>query len=188
MSTGTFTVSSVAGSYTQGEALVGAIREVLEEAAGTLRTIPVGTFLGDLPEDASPERKAHASVVGPRVEIVIRAGERAEETTVVNSDCELEDIQVDIVVVRPCHIDAETIDAVRDLAQGLSLDDTAKIRQALQYPGNLTLDSSGTPTLLVSGYLRWQRRVARVVTGQSGHVTTVNTFLGKIFTRPATTA
>lgn len=177
-------------SAAPGEAILDCLREVLEEAAGNLRTIPAGTYDGELYEDLDDGTKSKRALTAPRAEATITRAEPHPSTYPVTGSKRLEAIGVEVRVVRHLGPKEMTSDAARSLAKGLAYADAGVLAEALQYPGNLTQTSGAVATGLVSGMLYWVRSdLVRVQLGgddRPGLIETIHEFRGTVNVAQAT--
>jgi hypothetical protein len=173
-----------------GEAILDAIREVVEEAAGNLRTITAGTYAGELYDDLDDGTKSKRALTAPRVEATITRAMPHSATYPVTGSKRLEAIEVELMVVRHIGPKEMTSDAARSLAKGLAYADAGVLKEALSYPGNLTQTSGAVATGLVSGMLFWVRsELVRIQLGgddRPGLIETIHEFRGTVNVAQAT--
>lgn len=131
------------------------IRQVLEQAAGSLRTITAGTYLGDFPEGEDDMGSARAVVTGARVEARVTSVKRSPSSPPVVGNLALYELEVRVRVQRLIDRTAQINDTLRDTAKALSFQDADVLAQALGFPGNLSTTTAGTATGIVSGLLSY---------------------------------
>jgi len=138
------------------DAILTAVREVLEDATGTLRTIGAAVYQGNLNASLSDEEMTLRALNKPLVESRIGAISRNDASPNIFGSLSLLDIEVVVRVVR--HLDQahELDDDIRDDVKALSAADGDVIMQALTFPGNLTQTSGSAATGLVSGMLSYE--------------------------------
>ena len=140
-------------SYFSGENLIVRLREVLEDARGTLRTISANTFEGQFPPGLEVGEEARRAFGNPRAEATVSSVARSAASPPVIGNIALYDIGVDVRVAYPLTSAAWVVDAVRDSAVGAAYKAADVVAQALTYPGNLTTTQAGAATGVVSGML-----------------------------------
>lgn len=136
-------------------AILTRIREVLEDGAGSVRTVSSSRFLGELPDGLSPDAEALRAISKPRVEASITGIRRSASTPPIIGSLLIYDVDVDVRVVRVATTLHQLSDDQRVALQALCAEDADIIRQALEWPGNLTSTTAGAATGLVSGILRY---------------------------------
>lgn len=172
----------------KASAIATRIREVLLQAAGTARTISTSRFDGDLPDGLDQAEDARRAVTGARIEATIGDFRRSPASPPITGDLIIYDFGVTVRVVRLIERAAQLTDSERDAVHALAAEDVDVIRQALEYPGNLTETAAATSTGIVSGLLRWESSkpatVGRVNDGAQT-LTTVHQFRGHAIARPS---
>lgn len=151
-------------AYFPWGAALTAIREVIESAHGSLRTIPASRFTEDLVEgtpDSELARRGTRSDVPIRVQIMGRRKNPASPP--INSSVILRDADVVITVSRtigpPEQVDAN---AMADL-MCLANEDADALEQALSSPPNLATTVAGIATNIVGDSLVYVQSSNRVV-------------------------
>lgn len=137
-------------------AILTAIREVVEDATGSVRTIADGRFE---PGTYSDQARAAASVLAlgnARAEVTISGLRRAPESPPVGGSFALYGLDVEVTVVRNFGVAAEVDTDTRVAIRAAALLDADLLQQALGWPGNLTQTSAAVATGLVSGLLRYE--------------------------------
>lgn len=140
-------------AYIAAAALVTRLREVLESSAGTLRTVPASRFDGELPEGLSDDEQMRRGLTAPRIRAEVRVMGRSKYSPPINSNLIIYDIGVTVVSLRTITRDEQVDESSNDVLMSAALTDMDVIRQALEYPGNLTSTSAAVATDLVSGML-----------------------------------
>ncbi len=136
-----------------GTAILTAIREVLDEGAGTVRNISTARFQADLYAGKDVDGQALSALVKPICEAEITGIRRHPMSPMDLHSMSLLEIDVRVSVVRSGTL-KEKLDAdARDALKGLAVDDADVVKQALLFNGNLTTTIGGTATGLVSGRL-----------------------------------
>lgn len=169
-------------AYIAASAILTRVREVLEDSAGTLRTVPAARFLGDLPEGLSEDAESMRAISKPRVEASMVSVKRSPSTPPIIGSLLLYEVEIAVRVVRVVTTLEQLSDDDRVALQALAFEDCDVVRQALEYPGNLTSTTAGTATGLCSGLLRYTGSKAaplrRRVDGGSQPFEVTHTFSG----------
>lgn len=169
-------------AYVATSAILTRVREVIEDSAGTLRTVPAARFLGDLPEGLSEDAEAMRAISKPRVETSMVSVKRSPSSPPVIGSLLIYEIELAVRVIRVVTTLEQLSDDDRVALQALAFEDCDVIRQALEYPGNLTATTGGTATGLCSGLLRHvSSRAApmrRRVDGGAQPLDVTHTFVG----------
>lgn len=176
-------------AYLKTAAILTRIREVLEESAGDLRTVPVGRFSGGLPEGLSETAEEIRALEAPRIETRIASKRPSPASPPVNGNLRIYELTIEVRVIRLVEPLDQLDDESRVALQALASADGDIIAQALNYPGNLTQTAAGAPTDLASGMLVYEGDASSVVgtvDGGAQTLTTVHTLLGHAIARPAT--
>jgi hypothetical protein len=175
-------------AYVQAEPIRTRLREVLEQSAGTLRTVPYGRFSGGLPPGLAANEELRRAFESPRVNISIRRAGRNAQTPPIIGNILLDDYEFEVRVVRAITALEQLSDRSRDLIEALTMVDGDILRQALGTPGVLSETENGDATDIVSGLLRWQSsewRVTRLVDEGAQLLETIHGFVGVVISRPA---
>jgi surface protein len=162
------------------------IREVVEQSAGALRAVPVGRFLGDLPQGLDDESAMARAVSTPRVESSITSVTPSSSSPPVLGDLRIYEVQVSVKVLRVVTPLEQVSDADRDELQALAAQDADVLSQALGFPGNLARTAGGGDTEIVSGLLVY--RSTSVLVGKrtddgAQTITTTHVFRGHMLSR-----
>lgn len=176
-------------AYVQAQYLITRIREVLEDSRGALRTVPSGRFLGNWPDGLSDPTQLRRLLVKPRVRVVIDSFERSPQSPPINGNLIIYDVGVSVRVARIATRQKAMDDDDMDSVQASCAEDTDVIRQALEYPRNLTTTEDGHATDLISGLLSFNGPSQTTVVGQidqgAQRIETINRFVGRLIARPA---
>lgn len=164
------------------------IREVVEQSAGALRAVPVGRFLGDLPQGLDDESAMARAISTPRVESSITSVTPSSSSPPVLGDLRIYEVQVSVKVLRVVTPLEQVSDADRDELQALAAQDADVLSQALGFPGNLARTADGVETEIVSGLLVY--RSSSVLVGKrtddgAQTITTTHVFRGHMLSRPS---
>lgn len=174
-------------AYLQTAAILTRIREVVEDGAGTLRAIS-SRFLGDLPEGLDVTEDMRRALDKPRVESSITSITRSASSPPICGNLIIYELGVDVRVVRTVTPLEQLSDDDRDALRALAAADADYVRQALEYPGNLSTTSGGVSTDLASGMLSFKSSrvvVKRAVNEGAQSVETIHSFTGFALSRPA---
>ena len=150
-----------------------AIREVLEEAHGSLRTIASTRFFGELPEGLTDDEASLRAMERPRVEASITGQRRHPDSPSRMGSYKLTEIDVMVKVIRHLSPDHKFDDALRDQIKALAQEDVDLISQALTTPPNLATTVAGTATGLCTDCLHDAgdgATVVRVKQTDTGHL------------------
>lgn len=165
------------------DAILTAVRGVLEDGTGTLRTISSTRFDGGLYDSLPDDEKSRRALDRPVVEATITKMERSPHTYAQPGSLAIRRITVEVKIVRHLNEEHKLVDATRDDEKALAVVDADMVAQALEYPGNLTQDAGANATGLVSGRLQYvSSTVERVQLGdkQPGMIVTKHTFTGDV--------
>ncbi len=136
------------------------MREVIEGAAGTLRTITALTFEGGLPPGLDTNEEARRAMLNSSgqsvpVESRIVSVKRSPASPPVIGNLALYDVEIEVRAVYPVTTVSTLTDATRDSVAGLAAQHADMLAQALGYPGNLTTTTAGAATNVISGMLAY---------------------------------
>lgn len=143
-------------AYLAAGAIQKRVREVIESAAGGLRTITAGTYTGDMPEGLVDMDLARGAIAKPTVEALVTSAGRSASGYSVIGNLALYDLELRVRVVRIIERTAQITDALRDEAKALAFQDADVLGQALGYPRNLETTTAGTATGIVSGLFTYR--------------------------------
>jgi len=141
-------------AYIAAAAIQTRVSEVLKEAAGTLRTITAGTYLGT-PEGEGDMDSARGAVEKALIQARPIATRRSKASPPIYSNLVLYEQEWRIRVIRLLSRTTQIDDDARDAATALAALDCDVLRQALEFPGNLSTTTAGTPTGIVSGMMTY---------------------------------
>ena len=165
------------------DAILTAIRDVIEDGAGSRRTIDSARFDGNFYASLARDEQSRRALVTTRAETDIVSVELSEHTPKQPCNVYLYRVGVEVSVVRHLNNSHRLIDATRDDTKALSAMDADVLRQALSYPGNLTTDSGGNATGLVSGRLIYESSetgIVEIEDNESGRVITTHMFMADV--------
>jgi len=120
------------------DTLLARVRAIVEDGAGSLRTITADTFRGHLYETLGVDAKAVRALVKPRAEARIVNLERHPGTTFEMGSFQLYSVELEVLMVRSGHFTHALKDTERDDLKALAARDGDVLRQALGWPGNVT--------------------------------------------------
>lgn len=169
-------------------ALVTRLREVLEDSAGTLRTISGNDALGgDLPDGLTLNEEARRALAKVRAEAKVTNVRRSPASPPVIGNLALYDIEVEVRTVFPMLTATALDDDARDGIKGVAFRYVDRVVQALTFPGNLTTTTAGAATDLVSGMLAHIESpfTSKQSPGEAGTLEVVHKFKGVIRSAPA---
>ena len=174
-------------AYVQTQAIITRLREVLESGYGSARTITAGTYVGNVPQGLSESEQKRRALVAARVRVNLDVTGRSPNSPPINGDLILYDATVRVTVSRLLARGKQLTPDDYDVVQAAGAADTDVIRQALEYPGNLSTTEAGAPTDIVSGMLRWQSSATNVVgdvDAGAQRLETVHAFSAVLIARP----
>ena len=152
--------------------------------------MPVGRFLGDWPQGLSDPTQARLTFANPRVRVNLDALTRSQYSPPINSNIIIYDVDVSIVVARLLDREKQLVSDDYDTVQAAAIEDTDIIRQALEWPGNLTTATVGGATDVVSGMLAFigpsTSQTVGLIDQGAQRLETTNRFSGYIIARAAT--
>lgn len=174
--------------------LIARMREVLEDARGTLRTITAGTYEGGLAPglDLNEEARRAFGVItgsgsGAPTEARITSVSRSAASPPVLGNLALYDIRVEVRQVFPYTSQVKLDDTYRDAIAGVAATGADVIAQAFTYPGNLLTRHSGAATGLISGMFAYDGSsyAWRGTADEAGELEAVHRFKGIVSSAPA---
>lgn len=176
-------------AYVQAAALITRLREVLEDSAGTLRTVPAARFDGDSPEGLSADEAMRRSLTAPRIRARVKVLGRSKSSPPITGNLVIYDITVSVKSRRTITPLEQLDEASNDVLMAAAVTDADVIRQALEYPGNLTQTAAAAATDLVSGMLSFssgdQGEPSRDVNTGAQMLEQTLSFTGWLISRPA---
>jgi hypothetical protein len=134
-----------------GLAILARARAILEDGAGTARTIVAGTYLGGLHSELPDEVAVMRAAAKPIVETSIGAPVRNPASPWVNSTISLLDVDLTVTILRAADLAADVDDDTRDVLKGAIASDVNRIAQALTWPGNMSGCGLCSDTLMAVG-------------------------------------
>jgi len=140
-------------AFVKTHALLTRLREVLEDGEGVLRVVPSNRLKGDLPEGLDDEEQKRRAFYRPRVRSSVSLGARSKYSPPINGNLIIYEISVTVVTLRTIERREHLKETLLDDLTADANEDMDVIRQALEYPGNLTATEAGAQTDLVSGML-----------------------------------
>lgn len=139
----------------EATAILTAIRQVTEDAAGSIRIIAADTYEPGAAEGRSQLAQATEAMVSPRAEARITDTTQHPASPPEQGSFMLLGLAIEVVVTRRYDASHALDPDVRTALYAVAAQDSGRLKQALGWPGNLTETVSGTPTGLVSGCLRY---------------------------------
>lgn len=177
-------------SYVRAEAITTRLREVLEQSSGALRTVPASRFFGDLPEGLDMGEELRRAIENPRINAEVTGIRRSPASPPINGNLTIYDFDVEVRIVRIMSTLEQLDDASLELLRSRAFEDVDVIRQALEYPGNLTATDGGDVTDIASGMLRFVDGtvgdIKRMINEGAQQCETRVNFTGVAIARPAT--
>lgn len=148
-------------------AVITAVREALDDGAGSLRTIAATRFSDALHEGVSEDELARRGVLSAKpFRVLLHNQRRHPASPPINASLNLIEFDLDVVISRTVGpLEQADADAMATLL-ALAAEDTDAVRQCLETPPNLDETAAGTSTNLCGGALRYARSLTpRVVHG-----------------------
>lgn len=177
-------------SYIRAEAITTRLREVLEQSSGTMRSVPSSRFFGDLPEGLDMNEELRRAIENPRINANVTGIRRSPASPPVNGNLTIYDFEVEVRIIRIMSTLEQLDDASLELMRSRAFEDVDVIRQALEYPGNLTTTDGGDVTDIASGMLRFVSgtvgEIKRMINDGAQQCETLVNFTGVAIARPAT--
>ena len=162
-------------------AILTRVREVLEDGEGAVRAVTAGAYVAGTHTALDALADSAASIGKPTVEASITARVRHPSSPPRQSSYTLEQITVEVRVVRPFDGITDLNVTARTALNALAPSDGFDIAQALGWPGNMTATEAASETGLVSGQLfDLGTSVASIeyTSGQNGRLVTTHQFSG----------
>ena len=161
-------------------AILTAVREVCEQAAGSVRIITSDTYRPGAHEALNEDAASTQALVKPRAEARFTSIESHPARPPEQGSFTLESLEIEVTVTRFIGTEHMILD-VRTTLRAVAAQDATRIKYALGWPGNLSATAAGDPTGLVSGMLRHTGSEIgdlETVEGQNGRIVTVHTLTG----------
>ena len=175
-------------AYIQAAALLTRLGEVLTDGLGAKRPITGSRFSGDFQEGLADNEIMRRGLAAPRVRADVMVMGRSKSSPPINGNLIIYDIQVTVTSVRTITRDEQVDETSNDTLVAAALVDMDAIRQALEYPGNLTTTAAAAATDLVSGMLSHISSsigVALEIAGGAQKLESKHTFSGFLISRPS---
>lgn len=166
-------------TYIDTDAILTAIRDVIEDGAGNNRTISTARFDGGFYSTLARDEQSRRSLVTTRAEARIESVRLSEHSPQQPCNVYIYDLDVSVSVVRHMNNAHRLVDATRDDVKSLAVQDGDVLRQALCYPLNLTADNDGDNTGIISGRLRYISSTpgdVELEDGEAGRIVTEHRF------------
>jgi hypothetical protein len=157
------------------------MRELLEQGAGALRTIPADRFTGGLPAggtEADDAVRGALSAIPCEARVVSHRPH--SQTSPVTGDRRLLRIDVEVRVIRTLAWAEQAIDSVRDAAKALAAEDGDVIAQVFEWPPNLYETEAGAQTGAKSLVRSDSTSLVVGTTGQTQRIETLHRFTGML--------
>lgn len=136
-------------------AILTAVREVVEDAAGSLRIIAANTYEPGASDGRSQSAQATESLVSPRAEVRFTSVEQSPSSPPELGSFTVFAVELEVTVTRRYGAEHAVSADVRTALRALMATDASRLKLALCAPGNLNTTVAGTATRLVSGCLRY---------------------------------
>lgn len=176
-------------SYVKAEAITTRIKEVLEQCSGTFRTVPSGRFSGDLPEGLGIDEEVRRAIENPRINANVVRVSRSPASPPIMGNVVLYDLELEVRIVRIMSTLEQLDDDSLQLLRSRAFEDVDIVRQALEYPGNLTTTEGGEATDIVSGMFRFTESsiasIKRMMSEGAQEAETLIKFTAVAVARPA---
>jgi len=176
-------------AYLKANAIITRVREIIEDGQGSLRTISATRFTGGYPEGGvgDDELARRGIAVSKPVQVVVRSLGRHPNSPPIGGNLEILEVEVEVAIARTIAIEEMVDDDAHTTLAALALEDVDVIRQALEWPANLTQTEAADATDLCS--LRLDRPASNIkVGGGQGKAYSLEyrlRFTGPAFSRPA---
>lgn len=175
-------------AYGQFSAILTAVREVLDDGGGSLRTISAGRFTSDLTEGLSDEEQRRRGVRSDKpFRVAFTRMERHPASPPITGNLIMYAVEMEVVVSRTVGpLEQVDLDAMATL-RALAFEDADVIRQALCTPPNLAETAASVSTDLAGDSLQYENTRLRVVGDADGgaqHLETIHTLSGVVISRP----
>lgn len=138
-------------AYLPAAAIATRLREVLEDGAGSLRTVS-SRFGGDLPEGLTDEETTRRALLDLKpLRIRLRPGPTHPNRLTVAGNYQIKYVDADITVARSAYVGDQLDDDLREAISAQVLLDGDVIEQACEWPSNLAQTTGGTDTNVKGG-------------------------------------
>lgn len=119
------------------DAILDAIRNVVKGAAGSVRTVPAGTFGEDVHEDIPDGARWLRAKVKKQFDVSLRPPRRTSAVGPVNGSRALLELWIDVRLTYAADAVEDLIEERRYAVRALAADDALAVTQALTWPGNV---------------------------------------------------
>ena len=176
-------------SYIKAEAITTRIKEVLEMNSGAFRAIPAGRFSGDLIEGLDIDEELRRALENPRINANVVRVSRSPASPPIMGNVVLYDLELEVRIVRIMSTLEQLDDDSLQLLRSRAFEDVDVVRQALEFPGNLTTTEGGEATDIVSGMFRFVESnvatIKRMMSEGAQEAETLMKFSAVAIARPA---
>ena len=175
-------------AYGQWSAVIQAIRDVLDDGHGSIRTLATGRLVDDLPEGIAEEELQRRGLGEPApFRVRVTRVEPSPYSAPINSGTILRDFDVEVTISRTISLPERLSPDDMAALQALCLEDQSAVSQALGSPPNLSQTASGTDTNIAGGALRYlgsDNVVTTSATDEARRLETTHRFTGvlKVYT------
>lgn len=162
-------------------AILTRVREVVEDAAGSVRIVTADTYRPGAHEAQNPDAASTEALVKPRAEARFTTIEPHSSRPPIQGSFTLYAVELEVTVTRFLGTEHMILPDVRTALRAVAAEDASRIAQALEWPGQLDETGASVATGLVSGMLRHVSSEVgdlETVEGQNGRIVTVHTFSG----------
>ncbi len=135
-------------------AILTRIHEVLDDGAGSVRTVSSTRFNPDLYTGLEAQAQALRALVKPIFDVEILHEEPSADTPMDSHSMAFKQITVRVTVVRAGTLAEKLTESTRIALKALAYEDADLIKQALLQNQNLTQTTAAAATGLISGRLR----------------------------------
>lgn len=157
-------------AYLASEAIVERLRELLSEAAGSLRPIASNTYTHDLVSGLDVNEEARRSLPRPSVDASISGIRRSAASPPLTGNLAIYDFDLEVRVVVPLTAPKLVDPDAYDAAKAAIVKSADIIAQSLSWPPNLTTTTGGTATGLLGLALVASSISARNTANEAGGV------------------
>jgi len=149
-------------------AIITRVREIVDDAAGSLRTIASARFGESFAVEMTSTEQSRKAVSGPKYDVRLVSTERHPSNPPVSGSTMIYTVHVEVTVARHLNVSHATIDANRDTILSAAIEDADYLCQALTYPGSMTQTSAAVATGLASGCLLFDGSSSEIVLNEAG--------------------
>lgn len=158
-----------------------AIREALDNQGGNTRTIDRDRFSIGVWDALGISEKSKRASVSPRFEVSARIMGNHPETPTGPCNIRMFVVEFTVLLVRHMSLEHAVDDEARERLRSLAANDAMLIAIVLDMAGNLSTDSEGNSTGLISGALEYQDSADvafNLSTSDTSTIETSHTFTG----------